>query len=397
MKYTFRIKNARDILDDKISFNQMFPDALVPKQCTTGQDIWFRVLRGTADRIEVGDPLIEVFFYRTDDSYKGHRLDDVIGHYIIHSERSGYINHSFSNSTYSIDCLEEPIDIYPTIEEYQDELLPINYEIRKDDFTSEKHIIWKWFNNDDENAISSNYILQHLTIIELTTDKNLPVMALHFNKKSIKARKKDSISFKFLDGTLLHFPILSTPLVSEKYSGANKFLLPLNHSDIEKFANCPWEKMRIEHINGDAPETIDNKQKYEDKAEFSQTLFMKYALLYKVALSEIGIIPQIKGNSDNYHIEDNAFIEDACYVYLMVDTSNGYHKIGISNHPEYRERTLQSEKPSIEKICAKKYPTRIIAQSIESALHTAFSAKRIRGEWFNLTENDVKQIIATLS
>ena len=87
---------------------------------------------------------------------------------------------------------------------------------------------------------------------------------------------------------------------------------------------------------------------------------------------------------------------DTSYFDLMKDISNGYHKIGISNTPEYRERTLQSEKPTIEMLACKKFPTRKIAEAIESALHTAYSQQRVRGEWFNLKEEDVAAIIETL-
>ena len=90
------------------------------------------------------------------------------------------------------------------------------------------------------------------------------------------------------------------------------------------------------------------------------------------------------------------FTQDPCYVYLMKDIANGYHKIGISNHPEYREGTLQSEKPTIELVCARQYPSRAIASAIESALDTAFAEKRLRGEWFELGENEVNDIIQTL-
>ena len=89
--------------------------------------------------------------------------------------------------------------------------------------------------------------------------------------------------------------------------------------------------------------------------------------------------------------------DDSCYVYLMCDTTNAYYKIGISNNPDYRERTLQSEKPTIERICAKKFPNRAIASAIESALHKTFESKRLRGEWFALDDNDVNAVIATLS
>jgi hypothetical protein len=88
--------------------------------------------------------------------------------------------------------------------------------------------------------------------------------------------------------------------------------------------------------------------------------------------------------------------DDVCYVYLMHDTSNGYYKIGISNKPYYREKTLQSEKPTIELIASKKFPVRKIAESIEKSLHSVFDDKRLRGEWFELDEKDVEHIIESL-
>ena len=86
-----------------------------------------------------------------------------------------------------------------------------------------------------------------------------------------------------------------------------------------------------------------------------------------------------------------------CYVYLMNDTANGYYKIGMANNPEYRESTLQSEKPTIVKVCQKKCPSRKIAHAIESALHRVYGTKRVRGEWFLLKEKDVWEIKQTLS
>ena len=50
----------------------------------------------------------------------------------------------------------------------------------------------------------------------------------------------------------------------------------------------------------------------------------------------------------------------SCYVYLMIDTTNNFYKIGISNNPRYREHTLQSDKPTIELVAAREYPTRLI-------------------------------------
>ena len=94
------------------------------------------------------------------------------------------------------------------------------------------------------------------------------------------------------------------------------------------------------------------------------------------------LVPSYKFPVRKVRRTQNEFGFNWCYVYLMKDISNGYYKIGISNTPEYREKTLQSEKPTIELLASKKYPTRKIAEAIESALHTAYSQQRLRGEWF---------------
>ena len=89
-------------------------------------------------------------------------------------------------------------------------------------------------------------------------------------------------------------------------------------------------------------------------------------------------------------------VSSACYIYLMHDTTNNFYKIGISNNPQYREKTLQSEKPTIELIATKEFPVRKIAESFEKALHQSFSNKRIRGEWFNLDILEVEQMKKSL-
>ena len=94
--------------------------------------------------------------------------------------------------------------------------------------------------------------------------------------------------------------------------------------------------------------------------------------------------------------DESDTLQKECYVYLMVDTTNNFHKIGISNNPKYREHTLQSDKPTIELVCFKVYPTRIIAEAIESSLHRVYAKKRIRGEWFNLDSSDIDVIKQTL-
>lgn len=89
--------------------------------------------------------------------------------------------------------------------------------------------------------------------------------------------------------------------------------------------------------------------------------------------------------------------DEECYVYLMIDTTNSHHKIGISNKPEWREKTLQSEKPTIELLASKKFINRKIAASLEKALHETYSNKRIRGEWFLLELKEISEIEHTLN
>ena len=72
-------------------------------------------------------------------------------------------------------------------------------------------------------------------------------------------------------------------------------------------------------------------------------------------------------------------------TYLMYDTSRMFYKIGKSKNPKIRERTLQAELPTVALIC-------VIENDIESYLHEKFKIKRIRGEWFRLSKNDVEYI-----
>jgi len=84
--------------------------------------------------------------------------------------------------------------------------------------------------------------------------------------------------------------------------------------------------------------------------------------------------------------------EESCHLYLMKDFANGFYKIGISNNPSYREKTLQSEKPTIELMTSKQFSNRKVAVAFESSLHKTYENKRLRGEWFELTEKEVREI-----
>lgn len=170
----------------------------------------------------------------------------------------------------------------------------------------------------------------------------------------------------------------------------------LYKEDLELLLDYELESYRITYLNNRLPiKTIPSTSLYLLGNEIYVTEEISiYTKCYLDALNRL--IPNYKLPSRSITQSPKEYIFDWCYVYLMKDTSNGYHKIGISNTPEYRERTLQSEKPTIEMLACKKFPTRKIAEAIESALHTAYSQQRLRGEWFNLTDADVAVIIETL-
>lgn len=84
---------------------------------------------------------------------------------------------------------------------------------------------------------------------------------------------------------------------------------------------------------------------------------------------------------------ESVSIEDGNKIYLMFNPRNGYTKIGRSIKPKVREKTLQGEVPDTEIIALWNSP-----KSTENELHTKFSEKRIRGEWFDLGISDLIEI-----
>lgn len=76
------------------------------------------------------------------------------------------------------------------------------------------------------------------------------------------------------------------------------------------------------------------------------------------------------------------------YIYLMLDEVNGFIKIGYSKNPLHRERTLQSEKPTIKLIFKAQ-----ASLKFEKEMHEFFSEYRVRGEWFNVEPNVIIEII----
>lgn len=231
--------------------------------------------------------------------------------------------------------------------------------------------------------------------IKLSIKENNPTLSFLFKNKT--PIKKSDILILCGKKSQISFEIIKQPyqLIYENFYCADIVLLK---EDLEQLSLIELECLKIYHNESNEVIIFENDHicyakgiGHIDWYESSKDSFKRFVRTYLQALKEIGF----KYKEINVYNDNNVY-SDPCYVYLMKDLKNGYYKIGISKKPEYRERTLQSEKPFIEMLCAKKYPLRKIAKAIESALHFAFDNQRIRGEWFNLSEKDVSALIETL-
>jgi hypothetical protein len=77
------------------------------------------------------------------------------------------------------------------------------------------------------------------------------------------------------------------------------------------------------------------------------------------------------------------------FVYLIQSPTKAY-KIGRTSDPQNRMKTFGIQLPfEVEYICIIETPDMI---DLETKLHTRFSTKRINGEWFDLSPEDVEYI-----
>jgi hypothetical protein len=272
-------------------------------------------------------------------------------------------------------------DIPPAPEESTP--IEIYASVSIDDFTGEKMII-----SDNLGAVFVHRIELSGLFAKLINKQGKDFFELSFDRKGFFIGLGDQISLLFENGYITTYNIVMEPIPVAGANGIRKTSFQLTGSDIEIMKKYNFNKLRLENTKSNEASNYDFKPPLIQ----SKVIANDY---YNLVIKEI----------ENYQPLELAHEESSeplsnnedVYVYLMKDTVNGYTKIGISNKPGFREKTLQSEKPTIEMICSKKFPNRKIASSIELALHQNYSENRIRGEWFNLGEkdfNDLKQVLS---
>jgi hypothetical protein len=115
---------------------------------------------------------------------------------------------------------------------------------------------------------------------------------------------------------------------------------------------------------------------FKVKGEILDSNFEHFASYIDISIKYLDVENPVSSYSDKF-----------TKVYVMIDKNTGYYKIGRSSNPLKREKTLQSEKPTIELLFH--HDARI---SNEKELHDMFSDKRVRGEWFDLNGSDLSII-----
>ena len=276
-------------------------------------------------------------------------------------------------------------------------------DTKLDDFTNKKIIKWKQVGNNNGYSEGITSISNDNKITFTFTFNNLDdndFIVFQFYSKEMMLSKGDVISFLFTDNRIIDFPIngvsykATHPHIEKLFE--NKVQITLN--ELHHFEDIEFLKWKItlkkqnrEIIGGE-----NGTGQYESHKNLV-TVIQKLTKEYReIVSSEIANYKPLL-ERETLTLSTEMPVAEECHVYLMTDTINHYHKIGISNKPSWREKTLQSEKPTIELLASKRFINRKIAASFEKALHETYAQKRIRGEWFNLDVYEINEIIKTLN
>lgn len=275
-------------------------------------------------------------------------------------------------------------------------------DIKTDEFSRKKIVKWKQVGNSEghtEGITSKSLDNKTSLTFSFNNIDQKDFLAFQFYSKEIMLSNDDTVSFLFTNNKIMDFRIESS-----SYKAAHPYIVKLFENKVQitndelltfetqKFLKwkITLKKQNREIIGGN--EGHLQYTSYENLTLVIKKFAQEYRELVKSEISNYKPLLQ-RATFSNPTIDTTT---EECYVYLMIDINNQYHKIGISNKPEWREKTLQSEKPTIELIASKKFISRKIASSIEKALHDSYADKRIRGEWFRLDSKDIQEIKITL-
>ena len=171
----------------------------------------------------------------------------------------------------------------------------------------------------------------------------------------------------------------------------------INTKDLE--TKCEYYKCECERYKGEYEywqnaceywqkecKDLENKYAYLESAYIkSDAAQNSYKALLDMVTEENNENTKMTKSLINSLLKTNTLISGQ-KTYLMYDDMTQKFKIGKSYDPYKREKTLCSDRCSIYLVAYCDY-------DIESVLHSMYSEYRVRGEWFNLSTNQVHYII----
>jgi len=276
--------------------------------------------------------------------------------------------------------------------------------ITSDPFTNSKNIGYFcksiYFRKSRRFIVSPSLNKKEFLQFSLNNIGGKDYIVFRINPLELVLSKDDSISFLFENEQVIEFKLSHVPykVLDDDYYETNYYETKVTITDNEllAFQNINFKLWKI-HLNKTNQSIVGGDLGFDNYFSKKNLIIVikKYATEYReLVRKEVENYLPLYDHS--IAIDGKTIIYEECYVYLMVDHTNNHHKIGISNSPDFREKTLQSEKPTIEMIAAKKFINRKIAASFEKALHNTYSKKRIRGEWFKLDAHEIHEIKSTL-
>lgn len=163
-------------------------------------------------------------------------------------------------------------------------------------------------------------------------------------------------------------------ILIDSYGWSNNLWYSLNVIDVLKISH--------ENIKKHSPDLIDLFNYIN--VDFNKSFDVNLNTLKEVKKEYINAYKE-KEKNQSFYIDTSFYKKTKQKTYIMKDDNTGFYKIGKSINPRERERTLQSEKPTIKMV--KEFKT-----DIESKLHKKYSEHRVRGEWFDLSNVQLKYI-----
>ncbi len=279
-------------------------------------------------------------------------------------------------------------NIYPDVASLKQKF-PFIVKVTKDDFTK-KAVVNCEMTGKFNWMGTSGFFMGYDIYFNFENVGGKSFLIMEFDMKSIKIDKLCALHLLLDNGYVISLSPASNPI---KSNGNYICKFPLSKADMDELEKNKFIKWRITNGEGITLKDGNNICCRDDKDTTNITTELSYEVFQDLIIKFSEKVNENITTDEKEEVENS---QKSCYVYLMIDTTNYFYKIGISNRPKYREHTLQSDKPTIELVCAKEYPSRDIAEAIEAALHKVYASKRIRGEWFNLDDTDIDIIKQTL-